>query len=63
MAGLTVLIPTLNEASRLPLLLADLDHWPHPLQVLVVDGGSDDALRQCTPQLPRIHDHRAESLS
>ena len=43
MAGLTVLIPTLNEASRLPLLLADLDHWPHPLQVLVVDGGSDDA--------------------
>ena len=39
MAGLTVLIPTLNEASRLSLLLADLAHWPHALQVLVVDGG------------------------
>ena len=36
MAGLTVLIPTLNEASRLSLLLADLAHWPHALQVLVV---------------------------
>ena len=43
MAGLTVLIPTLNEASRLPLLLADLDHWRQALQVLVVDGGSNDA--------------------
>ena len=45
MAGLTVLIPTLNEASRLSLLLADLAHWPHALQVLVVDGGSVDATR------------------
>ena len=43
MAELTVLIPTLNEASRLSLLLADLAHWPHALQVLVVDGGSVDA--------------------
>ena len=43
MAGLTVLIPTLNEASRLSLLLADLAQWPHALQVLVVDGGSADA--------------------
>ena len=42
MAGLTVLIPTLNEASRLPLLLADLARWPDPLQILVVDGGSVD---------------------
>ena len=42
MAGLTVVIPTLNEASRLPLLLADLAHWPDSLQLLVVDGGSQD---------------------
>ena len=28
MAGLTILIPTLNEARRLPLLLADLARWP-----------------------------------
>ena len=45
MDGLTVVIPTLNEASRLPLLLADLAHWPGSLQLLVVDGGSRDATR------------------
>ena len=45
MAGLTVLIPTLNEASNLPLLMADLRRWPHPLQLLVVDAGSQDATR------------------
>lgn len=45
MAGLTVLIPTLNEASRLPLLLTDLNNWSDALQLLVVDGGSSDATR------------------
>ena len=45
MAGLTVLIPTLNEASNLPLLMADLRRWPHPLQLLVVDAGSQDSTR------------------
>ena len=42
MAGLSFLIPTLNEARRLPLLLADLARWPHGAQVIVVDGGSRD---------------------
>ena len=42
MAGLTILIPTLNEARRLPLLLADLARWPHGLEVIVIDGGSRD---------------------
>ena len=42
MAGLSILIPTLNEARRLPLLLADLARWPHGAQVIVVDGGSRD---------------------
>ena len=46
MAGLTVLIPTLNEARRLPLLLADLARWAHRAQVIVVDGDSRDATRQ-----------------
>ena len=45
MAGLTVLIPTLNEASNLPLLMADLRRWTHPLQLLVVDAGSQDSTR------------------
>ena len=46
MAGLTILIPTLNEARRLPLLLADLARWSHGAQVIVVDGDSRDATRQ-----------------
>ena len=45
MAGLTVLIPTLNEAARLPLLLADLARWPSSVQVVVIDAGSIDATR------------------
>ncbi|MEB3247356.1 MAG: TIGR04283 family arsenosugar biosynthesis glycosyltransferase [Synechococcus sp.] len=45
MAGLTVLIPTLNEAARLPLLLADLARWPTDVQVVVIDAGSVDATR------------------
>lgn len=46
MAGLTILIPTLNEARRLPLLLADLARWSDEAQVIVVDGGSRDGTRQ-----------------
>jgi len=45
MAGLTVLIPTLNEAARLPLLLADLARWPTDVQIVVIDAGSVDATR------------------
>ena len=37
-----MVIPCLNEAGRLPLLLADLQRWPGPLEVVVVDGGSRD---------------------
>ena len=42
MAGLTVVIPALNEARNLPLLLADLHQWPGALEIIVVDGGSSD---------------------
>ena len=45
MAGLTVLIPTLNEAARLPLLLADLARWSTQAQIVVIDAGSVDATR------------------
>ena len=44
MAGLSVVIPTLEEASRLPLLLADLQRWPG-VEVIVSDGGSRDHTR------------------
>tara|TARA_B100002051_G_scaffold276607_1_gene326084 strand:+ start:3330 stop:4127 length:798 start_codon:yes stop_codon:yes gene_type:complete len=47
---LTVVIPTLNEATTLPLLLADLALWPHPLDVLVVDAGSCDATAMVAQQ-------------
>ena len=45
MAALSVVIPTLEEASRLPLLLADLQQWPGALEVIVSDGGSRDQTR------------------
>jgi glycosyltransferase involved in cell wall biosynthesis len=51
-APLSVVIPVLNEAGRLPLLLADLAQAPPDLvrEVLVVDGGSDDG----SPRLARL---------
>ena len=48
---LGVVIPCLNEAERLPLLLADLQRWPHSIEITVVDGGSND------------HSHRISSLA
>ena len=39
---LSVIIPTLNEANNLPLLLADLRAWPYKLDLNIVDGGSKD---------------------
>ncbi len=39
---LSVIIPTLNEANHLPLLLSDLNEWPYNLDLTVVDGGSKD---------------------
>ena len=47
MAGLSVVIPTLEEASRLPLLLADLQQWPGDLEVIVSDAGSSSPARLC----------------
>ena len=45
MAGLSIVIPTLEEASRLPLLLADLQRWQGELEVIVSDAGSRDQTR------------------
>jgi len=39
---LGIVIPTLNEAARLPLLLGDLAELPVPHRVVVADGGSTD---------------------
>ena len=40
--NLSIIIPTLNEASRLPLLFADLNVWPYDFDLTIVDGGSKD---------------------
>ena len=42
MTKLSIIIPTINEASRLPLLLADLNLWPEIIDIIIVDGGSSD---------------------
>ena len=39
---LSVIIPTLNEAIHLPLLLSDLNTWPYDCELTIVDGGSLD---------------------
>ena len=39
---LSIIIPTLNEALHLPLLLADLNAWPYNCELYIVDGGSID---------------------
>ncbi|WP_320674368.1 TIGR04283 family arsenosugar biosynthesis glycosyltransferase [Prochlorococcus sp. MIT 1341] len=41
--GLSIIIPTKNEAQTLPLLLADLKIWPLPIEIVVVDSGSSDS--------------------
>jgi len=42
---IAVVIPTLNEATRLESLLAALAEEPTPHEVIVADGGSSDATR------------------
>lgn len=39
---LSIVIPTLNAAKSLPACLAALNAWPGQVQLIVVDGGSDD---------------------
>ncbi len=39
---LSIIIPTLNEANHIPLLLADLNAWPDDFDLIIVDGGSID---------------------
>ena len=41
--ALSIIIPTLNEADHLPLLLADLNEWPYSFELIIVDGGSIDS--------------------
>ena len=48
---ISVIIPTLNEAARLPALLRQLAEESAPHEAIVVDGGSSDA----TPEIAAAH--------
>ena len=39
---LSIIIPTLNEAIHLPLLLSDINSSPYDFELTIVDGGSID---------------------
>lgn len=55
MPSISVLIPTLNEAARLPLLLQKLaEQTCQPLEILVCDGGSTDQTAQIARDFPGV---------
>ena len=39
---LSIIIPTINEAERLPLLLADINSYPHQIELIISDFQSSD---------------------
>ncbi len=39
---LSIICPTLNEAKRLPLLIADVNLWPYKIDLQIIDAGSND---------------------
>ena len=43
MSKVSIIIPTINEAHNLPLLLSDLSIMHKEGEILIVDGGSDDS--------------------
>jgi len=52
---ISVIIPTLNEASRLPLLLSDLHRQTRsPAEILVIDGGSIDGTQKLAGKKPGV---------
>ena len=55
---MSVIVLCLNEAARLPLLLADLQQSRFPLEILISDGGSSDA----SPQIAELAGGRVISV-
>ena len=58
----SLIIPSLNEAQRLPSLLKQVRKLRHDqsdrLEIIVVDGGSSDDTRQlCTPLADKVFQH------
>ena len=42
MSKISIIIPTINEANNLPLLLSDLSSIPKDSEIIIVDCGSED---------------------
>ena len=42
MSKISIIIPTINEANNLPLLLSDLSITQKEGEIIIVDGGSKD---------------------
>ena len=42
MSKISIIIPTINEANNLPLLLSDLSIIQKEGEIIIVDGGSKD---------------------
>ena len=42
MSKISVIIPTINEANNLPLLLSDLSNINKEGEIIIIDGGSKD---------------------
>ena len=51
MSKISIIIPTINEANNLPLLLSDLSIIQKEGEILIVDSGSDDK----TTEIARIY--------
>lgn len=50
-SGLTAIIPCRNEVGNLPKLIADLRRQTHPVEILVVDDGSEDGTARAAADL------------
>ena len=51
MSKISIIIPTINEANNLPLLLSDLSIIQKEGEILIIDSGSDDR----TTEIASIH--------
>ncbi len=59
---ITVVIPTLNEASRIDAAIASVSVQDPPWEVLVVDGGSDDdTVTKCDGLATVLHSPRGRA--
>ena len=59
MSKISIIIPTINEANNLPLLLSDLSIIQKEGEIIVIDGGSQDK----TKDIAKIYGAKIKNLS